>query len=51
MLGKWVGKVWTGCIWLRTGTTSKFFEHGNDRKVFMAWYLVKYRDNFIFTFT
>jgi hypothetical protein len=21
ILGKWCGKLWTGCIWLRIGTT------------------------------
>jgi len=21
LLGKWGGKVWTGCIWLRIGTS------------------------------
>jgi len=24
--GKWYGKVWTGCIWLRTGSS----RHGNE---------------------
>jgi hypothetical protein len=25
ILGKWVKKVWTGCIWLRIGTNGRSF--------------------------
>jgi hypothetical protein len=29
ILGKYDGRVWTGCIWLRMGTSGGFCEHGN----------------------
>jgi hypothetical protein len=30
ILGKYGGKVWTGCIWLRLGTSTGSCEHENE---------------------
>jgi hypothetical protein len=30
IVGKCGGKMWSGCIWLRTGTSGEFSEHGNE---------------------
>jgi len=32
ILGKWDGKVWTPCIWLRIGTRAGFCKHGKEPK-------------------
>jgi hypothetical protein len=30
ILGKYCGKFWNGCIWLRLGTSGGLCEHGNE---------------------
>jgi hypothetical protein len=30
ILGRKVGKIWTGFMWLRIGTSSRPFKHGNE---------------------
>jgi hypothetical protein len=35
ILGKLGGKMWTGCIWLRIGTSGGMFGYGNEPSSYM----------------
>jgi hypothetical protein len=33
ILGKYGGKLWTGCVWFRIGTSGGHCEHGKNLRV------------------